>query len=67
MPAKSKAASTPKFPWDDLSANTLRNVCRDIGCRVLLTKPNMITFLEDVEENGGTNYIISLSFLDSGW
>lgn len=52
MPAKSKAASMPKFPWDDLSASTLRNVCREIGCRVLLTKPNMIAFLEDVEENG---------------
>ncbi|KAJ3517890.1 hypothetical protein NMY22_g13867 [Coprinellus aureogranulatus] len=55
MPPKRKSEEfTSKIPWEDVDANTLRTVCREIGgsSTVRLNKQGMISFLGDVERFG---------------
>lgn len=44
-----------KFPWEDLKAETLRAVARDLGFRrTAQSRQTLMTFLESVEVNGCT-------------
>ncbi|KAA1470843.1 hypothetical protein DENSPDRAFT_836745 [Dentipellis sp. KUC8613] len=40
------------FPWENLKADTLRGVCRDLGAHTKRKKEEMLEFIKGVEDNG---------------
>ncbi|KAJ7281912.1 hypothetical protein C8J57DRAFT_1298869 [Mycena rebaudengoi] len=44
----------PSFPWESLKAETMRNVCKDLGASATTrrNRDGMIAFLQDVEKRG---------------
>jgi len=41
-----------KFPWDEIKANTLRVLCREIGMPTVYTRQDMISLFRIAEEQG---------------
>ncbi|KAJ7499452.1 hypothetical protein FB451DRAFT_1549077 [Mycena latifolia] len=50
--------ATTSFPWDDLKAETLRSICKDLGAGTdtKRNRENMITFLKDIEQRSSAAF-----------
>ncbi|KAJ6567404.1 hypothetical protein DFH09DRAFT_1471684 [Mycena vulgaris] len=53
-PLTSSPVSMSTFPWENVKAETLRSVCKDLGAAsgVKRNRERMITFLKDLEQGG---------------
>ena len=49
---KKPTPSSPSFPWEQLKAESMRSICRDLGLKVSHNRSVMTHFLESVSKVG---------------
>lgn len=66
MVKKPTTPISPSFPWEQLKAESMRSICRDLGLKAASNRSMMTHFLESVSKIGCESPLFFFFFLGEG-